>query len=221
MSQIFSPAADTWLRVVALVIATVLVGLVAFAALFGNSTYTTRVGWTQAQPVPFSHLHHAGELGIDCRYCHSTVEIAAAAGLPSTQVCMTCHSQLWTQAEMLAPVRASLAENRPLPWRRVANVPDYVFFDHAIHIGRGVACVDCHGRIDRMPLTFRAQPFQMQWCLDCHRDPRAALRPPDQATRMDWSDWDGTAEADAFGRRMMVAHDIQPERLDDCALCHR
>lgn len=221
MSQIFSPAADTWLRVVALVTAAVLVGLIAFAALFGESTYATLVGWTQDQPVPFSHQHHVGELDIDCRYCHSTVEVAAEAGLPSTQLCMTCHSQLWTEAEMLAPVRESLAEDRPLRWRRVADVPDYVFFDHSIHIDRGVSCVACHGRIDQMPLTFRAQPFQMQWCLDCHRNPQAALRPPDQVTRMDWSDWDGSAAATAFGRRMMEAHNIEPERLDDCALCHR
>jgi hypothetical protein len=135
---------------------------------------------------------------------------------------MTCHSQIWTNAAMLAPVRRSLAENRPLVWHRVARLPDYVYFNHSIHVARGVPCATCHGRIDRMPLTVQAQPFQMQWCLDCHRNPAPRLRPPDQVTRMDWSDWDRHPERHAgFGAAVMKAHHIDPSKLTDCDVCHR
>jgi hypothetical protein len=186
-----------------------------------DSSYATFVGWVRDQPVPFSHAHHAGDLGIDCRYCHTTVEISASAGFTPTHICMTCHSQLWTNAEMLSPVRQSLAENRPLEWWRVANLPDYVYFNHSIHIDRGVPCVTCHGRVDRMPLMKRAEPFRIEWCRKCHRDPAPYLRPPEQVTRMDWSGWNQDKSPPAFGERMMRAHDIEPAKLDDCSICHR
>jgi hypothetical protein len=133
---------------------------------------------------------------------------------------MTCHSQLWTGAPMLAPVRASLATGAPLRWNRVARLPDYVYFDHSIHVNRGVACVECHGRVDRMPLLARAEPFEMRWCLDCHRNPAPHLRPPEQVTRMDWSDWTA-ARAAACGAKAVNLHHIEPARLTDCSVCHR
>ncbi|KGM35756.1 cytochrome c3 family protein [Inquilinus limosus] len=221
MPQIFSPAADTWFRL-ALVLTAFLI--VAAGLLIGGtmtSSYATLVGWPQSQPVPFSHEHHVGGLGIDCRYCHTTVETSPHAGLPPTHVCMTCHSQIWTDAPMLAPVRESLASGQPIPWVRVARVPDYVFFNHSIHIARGVPCAECHGRVDRMPLTYRAEPFRMSWCLDCHRDPAPHLRPPDQVTRMDWSGWGRTDADKAYGAAAMKAFDIHPATLVACNVCHR
>ena len=220
MPQIFSPSADTWLRLGT--VSSLLAVLAAVLLLIGypQSSYATLVGWVIDQPVPFSHQHHAGGLGIDCRYCHDGVETGAHAGLPATEVCMTCHSQLWTGAAMLAPVRESLANGLPLRWNRVARLPDYVYFDHSIHVSRGVACVECHGRVDLMPLMSRAEPFQMGWCLDCHRDPAPHLRPVEEVTRMDWSDWTA-ARAAAYGARAAALHHIEPARLDDCSVCHR
>lgn len=222
MPQIFTAAADTRLRAALLAIVLLIPGGMFLIGGAMSSTYATRIGWVVDQPVPFSHKHHVGDMGIDCRYCHSSVETSAEAGLPPTHTCMTCHSQLWTNADMLAPVRESLAKNTPLVWHRVARLPDYVYFNHAIHISRGVPCETCHGRIDRMPLTAQAQPFQMGWCLDCHRDPAPKLRPPDQVTRMDWSDWDRHPEAHAgFGAAEMQRFHIDPKTLTDCDVCHR
>nr|WP_254007756.1 cytochrome c3 family protein [Rhizobium sp. L1K21] len=201
--------------------ALMLIAALAFLK-YQDSAYATLRDWVRHQPVPFSHEHHVGGLGIDCRYCHTSVEEDASAGLPPTHICMTCHSQLWTSAPMLAPVRQSLAEGNPLEWQRVARVPDYVYFNHSIHIQRGVACVECHGRVDKMPLMKRAKAFQMQFCLDCHRDPAPNLRPPDQVTRMDWSSWkQNSSEHEDYGRLMVKAYGIQPSKLDDCSICHR
>jgi hypothetical protein len=222
MAQIFTASADTRLRAFAALLGVLLAASVFGAAGYATSSYATRVGWFVDQPVPFSHQHHAGELGIDCRYCHANVEVSAHAGLPATEVCMTCHSQVWTGAPMLAPVRDSLASGKPIAWRRVARLPDYVYFDHSIHIARGVPCVECHGRVDEMPLMKRAEPFQMGWCLDCHRDPAPRLRPPDQVTRMDWTDWDRHPEAHKlFGAMVVKAGGIQPAKLVQCNVCHR
>jgi hypothetical protein len=222
MPQIFTASADTRLRAVLFgIVFAVVVGMLFLGDIL-SSTYTTRVGWVEDQPVPFSHKHHVGELGIDCRYCHTGVESGAEASLPATHVCMTCHSQIWTNAAMLAPVRESQASNKPLLWHRVARLPDYVYFNHSIHVARGVPCATCHGRIDEMPLTVQAQPFQMQWCLDCHRNPAPRLRPADQATRVDWSDWDRHPEQHAdFGAAVVKAHHIDPNKLTDCDVCHR
>lgn len=197
-------------------------GFFLFLGGFGDSSYETLVGWVRDQTVPFSHQHHVGDLGIDCRYCHTTVEVSRHAGLPATEICMTCHSQVWTGAPMLAPVRQSLATGKPLKWNRVSRVPDYVYFDHSIHVARGVPCVTCHGRVDKMPLMVRAQPFQMQWCLDCHRNPGPNLRPPDQVTRMDWTEWDRHGDDHKlYGALMVEAYGIQPKQLVSCNICHR
>jgi hypothetical protein len=221
MPQIFTASADTRLRAVLLLVVLGVLGCILLVAGVMDSSYATLVGWVRDQPVPFSHLHHVSGLGIDCRYCHTAVEVSAEAGLPATHVCMTCHSEVWTGASMLAPVRESLASGRPLAWQRVARLPDYVYFNHSIHVERGVPCVTCHGRVDKMPLMARAQPFQMRWCLECHRNPAPHLRPPDQVTRMDWSDWDRHPEHKLYGDLMAKAYGIEPSKLDDCNICHR
>jgi hypothetical protein len=219
--QIFTASADTRLRAAMLLIVLGFIGVGFVVGGYADSSYATMVGWVRDQPVPFSHAHHVGGLGIDCRYCHASVETGPHAGLPATAICMTCHAQLWTGAPMLAPVRESLATGRPLEWQRVARLPDYVYFDHSIHVARGVPCVTCHGRVDEMPLMMRAEPFEMGWCLDCHRDPAPALRPPDEVTRMDWSDWDRDPAHAGYGAAMAKAYGIRPDTLDDCSICHR
>jgi hypothetical protein len=222
MAQLFRPGANTLVRaaLAGIVLAPLLLFLLGMTMV--RSGYVTGEGRFVDQPVPFSHQHHAGDVGIDCRYCHTGVETQASAVVPPTHTCMTCHSQLWTNAQMLAPVRESLASGKPLLWHRVARLPDYVYFNHAIHVARGVPCATCHGRVDEMPLTVQAQPFQMQWCLDCHRNPAPRLRPPDQVTRMDWSDWDRHPERHpGFGAAVMQAHHIDPKKLTDCDVCHR
>jgi len=219
MGQIFSPAVDTWLRLFLVTGISLAAGSIVFAIGLARSDWITSANMhPPAQPVPFSHRHHAGELGIDCRYCHTSVAESPRAGLPPTHTCMTCHSQIWTGAPMLAPVRASLADDKPLNWQRVAVLPEYVFFRHDIHISKGVGCVECHGRIDRMALTYRAKPLTMQFCLDCHRDPAPHLRPKDQITNIAWQPKGDRA---ALGHTLMRSYGIAPERLTHCYVCHR
>jgi len=221
MPQIFTASADTWLRAWVIGLAVAAVGAGLAGGGLANSSYLSRQAWPVDQPVPFSHKHHVGELGLDCRYCHTGVETSANAGFPPTTTCMTCHSQIWTGAAVLAPVRASLVTGQPLAWNRVAKIPDYVFFNHAIHVNRGVACEECHGRIDKMPLTWRAHAFKMRFCTDCHRDPAPHLRPPDQVTRMDWTSWDADPRNRGYGAARMRALHIQPAKLINCEICHR
>jgi len=192
-----------------------ILGLATSVILYVNSGYVTGMGEALQQPVPFSHQHHVAELGIDCRYCHSGVERSAVAGVPPTSTCMSCHSQLWTNAQMLAPVRDSLANNEPLRWNRVHDLADYVYFNHAAHVNNGVGCESCHGRIDRMPLARQTMPLTMGWCLDCHRDPAPNLRPREAVTEMgfDLADVDGHALLETFG--------IDVDHLTDCSVCHR
>lgn len=218
MSQIFRPGANTIARVVftGTLLSVPLAFLLGFALV--RSPYATGVGIAPLQPVPFSHQHHVGELGLDCRYCHTSVEISAVASLPPTETCMTCHSQLWTNAAMLAPVRESLAQNQPLAWQRVYDLPDFVYFNHSIHIAQGIGCRECHGRIDTMPLTRKVQAQPMHWCLDCHRDPAQNIRPRDEVFNMAWQH---PANQREMGRRLVQAYDVQTAQLTDCSICHR
>jgi hypothetical protein len=179
--------------------------------------YNSHERFAPEQPVPFSHKHHASGLGIDCRYCHTHVETSSNAGMPSTAICMTCHSQIWTNAKMLAPDRQSLAENVPIRWTRVYDLPDYVFFDHSIHIAKGVGCSSCHGEVDRMPLTYKARSLTMEFCLDCHRNPGPHLRPGNQIFNTEWHRAADTPKPEA----LMAAYGIGGRRLTDCSLCHR
>ncbi len=218
MAQILSRVADTYLRLVVGAVGAVGVGCIVVAAGMVRSDYLTGVAVSIVQPVPFSHKHHAGELGIDCRYCHDEVERAATAGYPSTHTCMTCHAQLWTNANGLAPVRQSLVDGRPLHWNRVYNLPDYVYFNHSIHIDRGVGCSECHGAVDTMPRVYQAEALYMSWCLDCHRNPAPHLRPPEQVFNIHWRPPPDQA---AVGRERMAALGIEPGKLDNCYICHR
>lgn len=178
MPRLYGPGANLLARATAwgllLLVASVAAGWVALS----RSPYVSRVGLALDQPVMFSHEHHVGGLGIDCRYCHGTVETQAFAGMPSLQTCMTCHSQMWTNAPMLAPVREGWQRETPLIWQRVHDLPDFVQFHHGIHVSKGVACETCHGRVDRMPLLFKTQTLFMKWCLDCHRHPGERVGSP-------------------------------------------
>jgi len=160
--------------------------LVVCAAWYYGSPWYTDVGYQPVQPVPYSHKLHAGDLGIDCRYCHNTVEVAAWAALPPTQTCMNCHAIVLKDSPNLALVRESLASGNPIPWVRVHKVPDFTFFDHSAHVTAGVGCVTCHGRLDQMPALRQEKPLSMGWCLDCHRDPTPNLRPLSEVTNMAW-----------------------------------
>ncbi|MBL6458725.1 cytochrome c3 family protein [Belnapia sp. T6] len=180
--------------------------------------HVTGQGFTPAQPVPFNHEHHVGELGIECRYCHTSVEQSRFAGLPPTHTCMSCHSQLWTNASVLEPVRRSLAERKPIPWTRVNALPDYVFFDHSIHVAKGVGCTTCHGNVDSMPLMRQAAPLTMGWCLDCHRDPTPHLRP---AAEVFAGHWTPPEDQEKRGAALMRHYGIRTEHLSDCSVCHR
>jgi hypothetical protein len=218
MAALFTPRSNLVARiVVALVILLIVGGSYAYYALL-NSSYNTGVGFFVEQTIPFSHKHHVGDDGLDCRYCHDTVEDGPFAGIPATDTCMNCHWQIWTEAPVLAPLRESWRTGRPLRWHRVHKLPDYVYFDHSIHIHKGIGCVTCHGRVDEMPLTYKAQTLYMNWCLDCHRDPSRYIRPRGEVFNLTWPEPPDRA---AFGRRLMEEYDVQIERLTDCVICHR
>jgi len=216
MAQIFRPGANTLARV-SLAAVVALVGTAGWF-LYGiyRSDYVTGVGIPRQQPVPFSHKHHVGDVGIDCRYCHTSVETSSFAGIPATEACMSCHAQLFSDSPMLEPVRASLRENRPLRWARVNNVPDYVYFNHSIHVNKGVGCATCHGRVDQMPLMWQAKSLYMEWCLECHRAPEKFVRPRDQVYSMEY---EAPANQLELGRRLVAEYKIR--KLMDCYTCHR
>lgn len=221
MPQIFRARANTLSWTILIVAALLLIAVASLAARYFSSPYYSGVNRTPSQPVPFSHKHHVGELGLDCRYCHTSVQHSAFAGVPESEICMTCHSQLWTNARMLAPVRQSLKQDTPLRWRRVHDLPDYVHFDHSVHVNHGVPCQACHGRVDKMPLTTQRKTLFMQFCLDCHRNPAPHLRPPDAVFQMGWRP-DGNVDRQRYGERLMTRyHTPSIERLTDCSLCHQ
>jgi hypothetical protein len=183
------------------------------------SPYTTQQNMARDQPVQFSHAHHVGAIGIDCRYCHTSVEKAAFAGIPPTKTCMNCHSQIWAQSPYLEPVRASFRNDTSLEWNRVNDLPDFVYFDHSIHVNKGVGCETCHGRVDQMPLMYQAATLQMRWCLDCHRNPEKYLRPKDQVFTMGWQP---PIEQAILGERLKREYHIRGRAvLESCSTCHR
>lgn len=184
---------------------------------FGASPRTTDVGYQPVQPVEYSHAMHVGQLGMDCRYCHNTVETSAVAAVPPTQTCMNCHVAIKPDSAKLIKVREAYATGMPIEWLRVHDLPDYAYFDHSAHVTRGVGCVSCHGRIDTMDVVSQDQPLSMGWCLDCHRDPAPNLRPVEAVTVMDWVPPDG--DQLAAGKRVMEELQINPPT--DCTACHR
>ncbi len=182
---------------------------------FGASPRALNVGYQPAQPVEYSHAMHAGELGIDCRYCHNTVETAAMAAVPPTRTCMNCHATIRKDSEKVTPVRESYATGLPIEWRRVHNLPDYAYFNHSAHVTRGIGCASCHGRIDKMDVVWQAERLSMSWCLECHRAPEAHLRPQDKIVAMDWAAQDQAV----LGLALKEEYDINPST--DCSTCHR
>jgi hypothetical protein len=216
-TPVFTPAADTWMRAALLGAA----GLVGLALLWWfvwpRTDWVRRVDVVIDQPVPFSHEHHVAGLGINCMMCHNTVLAGAQAGLPPTQTCMTCHSQIWTNAALLAPVRQSYADGKPIVWNRVYNLPDYVYFNHSIHVAKGVGCASCHGQVDRMPLTQKAVSLTMGFCLDCHRNPGPQLRPQDQIFNTEWRRGPDTPSPAA----LVAQYHIGKRNILECSTCHR
>jgi hypothetical protein len=219
MAQLFRPGANTIVRIA-------LVSLVAGpAAVLGGAMALQRTSYVTGQhrfvdqPVPFSHQHHVGDLGLDCRFCHGGVESAAYAGTPPTKTCMTCHSQIWTNAEMLAPVRESFAKGVPIAWNRVNDLPGYVYFDHHVHVNNGVPCAACHGDVSKMPLTVKAAPMTMQFCLGCHREPAQRLVPQQKVFDPEVRAEIGEEAAKVIHAR--VAALPKTQSLTDCSVCHR
>jgi cytochrome c7-like protein/class III cytochrome C family protein len=220
MPQIFHRSANTVSKVSVFGAIIILAGAAWALAEIQRSPYNTRAFVPRPQPVPFSHKHHAGDDGIDCRYCHTTVETSSFAGLPPTATCMNCHSQLFANSQLLEPVRESFRTGKPIVWTRVHDLPDFVYFNHSIHVKKGVGCSTCHGRVDQMPLMWNVASLHMEWCLECHRDPAKRIRPREQVFNMDWPPpgYDQAAE----GKRLMKQYDIDSaEAITNCSTCHR
>ena len=219
MAQIFPKSANAIARmsVYGAIFVLVFAGW-AFDAL-NRSAYNTRAFMAREQPIPFSHAHHVGGLGLDCRYCHTSVESSSFANVPPTKTCMNCHSQIWSTSPMLEPVRASFRTGQSIRWTRVHDLPDFVYFNHSIHVAKGVGCESCHGRVDKMPLMWQHASLQMDWCLDCHRNPEKVLRPQAFITTMGYQP---AGDQDEIGRRLMSENHIQDARvLTSCSTCHR
>jgi hypothetical protein len=216
MPQIFSRYANSYARA-SIVGVVVLLGAGYVAAdRLSRSPYMTRADTYREQPIQFSHQHHAAGIGIDCRYCHTTVERAASAGIPPTKTCMNCHSQIWADSPFLEPVRESFRSGEPLRWIRVHDLPDFVYFNHSVHVKKGVGCASCHGRVDRMPLMLQNASLQMEWCLDCHRNPEKYVRPREAVFQMDYQPPPDQLE---LGARLVKEYDIRS--LTSCSVCHR
>jgi hypothetical protein len=239
--QVFKRHHNTLARVFVVGGLLAIVGLAVGGSAITRSPWWTKVGEPPDQPVPFSHKHHYEELGIDCRYCHWSVTQSAHAGVPSSEVCMTCHSQIWTNSPLLEPVRDSYNNNKPLVWNKVNNLPEFVYFDHSAHVNKGISCASCHGGIEKMHLTHKSQHFSMQWCLDCHRNPEKHIRPKEEVFNMYYKTPRNEEEMKAMldrynipydpnniprdqlelGKLLVKHYNIHKEQLSDCSICHR
>ncbi|MCY7375870.1 MAG: cytochrome c family protein [Pyrinomonadaceae bacterium] len=219
MAQVFHHSANNIAKIT-IVVAIVLAGIGGFVfTQIARSSYLTGRYVEKQQPVQFSHKHHVGDDGIDCRYCHTAVETSSSAGIPPTQTCMSCHTQIWSDSPYLEPVRASYRDNKPIEWERVHDLPEYTYFNHSIHIAKGVGCSTCHGQIDNMPAVYQENTLQMEWCLACHREPEKFIRPKAEIYNMDWRDGDLTAE-----ERLQLKVDYKirsKEMMTSCSTCHR
>lgn len=192
---------------------------VVMVVAYGFSPKTTDVGFQPKQPVPFSHKLHAGDMGIDCRYCHNTVEFANHAAIPPTQTCMNCHTQIHKDSAQIEPLLSSYITGMPMQWERVHDLPDYVYFSHAAHVNRGVSCVSCHGRIDRMEVVTQKETLSMGWCLECHRAPEQHLRDPDLVTQLGWGIDRTMGQKLEDGSFWRLQNNLNPSQ--DCSTCHR
>jgi hypothetical protein len=188
MAQIFERSSNALARMSLVLTGLIVIALGVTLDQLQRSPWVTRQGQRPDQPVPFSHKHHVQGLGLQCQYCHTTVEKSSYAGIPPTKTCINCHAQIWTNAQLLEPVRTSWATGQSIQWIRVHDLPDFVFFNHAIHVNKGIGCATCHGRVDQMPLMYAQNTLQMEWCLDCHRNPAKNLRPTSQIYNMAWEE---------------------------------
>jgi hypothetical protein len=216
MSQIFYPSANTISRVSIFGAVFVAALLLALIAEVNRSPWVTQAGVARDQPIQFSHERHVAGNGIDCRYCHTSVEQSAFAGIPPTKTCMNCHSQIFANSPFLAPVADSFTTGRAITWTRVHDLPDFVYFDHSIHVKKGVGCTTCHGQVDRMPLMWQEHSLQMEWCLDCHRNPERYVRPRDAVFSVDYRP---PADQSEVGVTLVAEYQIQ--KLTSCSTCHR
>lgn len=240
MAQVFHPAANTLAKISLVALALGPVALICGASAVSRSAFNTKVGIPLDQPIPFSHEHHVNELGIDCRYCHVSVEKSANATLPATETCMSCHSQIWTNSPLLEPVRDSYATGKPIKWNVVNKVPEFVYFNHSIHIDRGIQCNTCHGAIQEMQLVAKGKPFFMVWCLECHRNPEKFIRKredvftfyekaqlgeealtPEERSLAATGDIHRSGAALEEGKKLVKQYNVKVKQLDDCWICHR
>src|SRR5450631_134358 len=206
MAQIFHRSTNTFARITIFGAVFILGFLTWVFTVLDRSAYATRANQTREQPVPFSHAHHVGGLGVDCRYCHTTVETSSFANIPPTKTCMNCHSQIWNTSPTLEPVRESFRSDRSIAWTRVHDLPDFAYFDHSIHVNKGVGCETCHGRVDTMPLTYQKATLQMEWCLDCHRNPEQYVRPRETVFQMGYQP---PIDQETLGRQLVKEYKIQ------------
>ena len=216
MSQIFHRSANTIARVSIFGAVFFIAGLLGLFAEVNRSPWMTGAQVARDQPIQFSHERHVGGNGIDCRYCHTSVEESSFAGIPPTRTCMNCHSQIFANSPFLEPVRESFRSGRSIQWNRVHDLPDFVYFDNSIHVNKGVGCTTCHGQVDRMPLMWQEKSLQMEWCLDCHRAPERYVRPRDAVFRVDYVAPPNQVE---LGARLVEEYQIQ--KLTSCSVCHR
>ena len=216
MSQIFHRSANTLSKVSIFGVLTLVASLILLAMALGRSSYVTGAHEYVQQPIQFSHLHHVLDDGIDCKYCHTSVETSPFAGIPPTKTCMNCHSQIFSTEPILEPVRASFRDNKPLNWIRVHDLPDFVYFNHSIHVKKGVGCESCHGRVDQMPLMQQERSLQMDWCLDCHRTPEKFVRPRSEITTMGY---EPPEPQSTLGPKLVKEYGIQTRTT--CSTCHR
>jgi hypothetical protein len=214
--SVFSPRSNAIARASLAAILTVPVALVVFPLVYARTPFFTNQAWPIQQPVEFDHRHHVADDGIDCRYCHDTVETAASAGFPTAERCMSCHAQIWNKSPLLEPVRRAYFENRPLVWKRVHQLPGFVYFNHSIHVAKGIGCVTCHGRVDQMAAVEQVSGLNMRWCLRCHREPEQHLRPQEEITSMTWQ-----PPAGAANPAQELADRYQLHTRTSCSTCHR
>jgi len=216
MSQIFHRSANTLSRVSIFGALFIVGGLIWLAMVISRSSYSTGAHVFRRQPVQFSHMHHVQQMGIDCRYCHTAVETSQYAGIPPTATCMNCHSQIWATSPYLEPVRASYREDRSLEWLRVHDLPDFTYFNHSVHVKKGIGCETCHGRVDEMPLMLQENSLQMEWCLDCHRNPEKYVRPLSEIYTMGYRPPEPQA---VLGPKLVQEYGINART--SCSTCHR
>ncbi len=216
MSQIFHHSTNTLSKVSIFGALFAVAGALWFVYVVAASPWVTLAGVARDQPVPFSHQHHVGGIGLDCRYCHTSVERAAVAGIPPTKTCMNCHAQIWNDSPTLESVRESFRSDRSITWTRVHDLPDFVYFNHSAHVNKGVGCSTCHGRVDRMPLVHQEKSLQMEWCLECHRHPERYLRPKGEVFN---PAWEPPVDQLAAGRRLVAEYGAKPRT--SCSACHR